>query len=145
MFSHLPLSLFRGHAFQNTNKANTHKPQSVKYLPTVQKCDSSICFAKVSLLPIRGGRTETRFKRTASPPMRPACLFIKRGGGRALPRSFWGHAILPTWIHKWMVGSTSTSCRTGCWLVPWTQEWTVWGYIYWCEGVTLPRNENRLR
>lgn len=46
-----------------TKQTHTHNLQSVKYLPTVQKCGSSICFAKVSLLPI-AGHTETRAEQT---------------------------------------------------------------------------------
>lgn len=117
--------LRKEHTLQNTTKANTHtrRLQSVKYLPTVQKCGSSICSAKVSVHPVAGLKlwNTVQANRVTSDA---ACVFIYKagvvvrgwGGGGALPRSSWGHTILPTWIHKWIVGSTATPCRTGPWL-----------------------------
>lgn len=131
----------RTQASKHKQSKHTHNLQSIKYLPTVQKCGSSICSAKVSLLPI-GGRSATWFKRTASPPMWPVCLFIKRGWGQGhflglsgVMRSSQRESINEWWARRPHHAGPFPDWFGVC------QERTLSGYIYWCEGVTLPRNE----
>lgn len=130
------------HPFTSPQRTHTPKHQQSKHtscnrsnICPVQKCGSSICQSFGSS---NHGSLWNRFKRTASPPQWPVCLFIKRGGGvRALPRSIWGHTILSTWIHKWMAGSTATPCRTGPWLVPCTAGINTLRVYIMRYGVTL--------
>ena len=73
------------YTLQNTNKANTHarararRLQSVKYLPTVQKCGSSICSAKVSVHLVAGLKlwNTVQANRVTSDV---ACVFIYKAG-----------------------------------------------------------------